>query len=175
MVAYVQRLSLIFTIMHSISPCQIVGSEGLLNPGRLGRNVFIPAADRNAVPVDLYICKVVAGFPSPADDYVEKSLDLNELLIKRPAATFFVRVEGDSMLGAGIHPDDILVVDRSLSPDAGKIVVCALNGELTVKRLARDDQQWRLVAANPDYPDIVIHEGLETIIWGVVTASIHLI
>ena len=175
MVAYVQRLALIFTIMHSISPCQIVGSEDLLNPGRLGRNVFIPAADRNTVPVDLYICKVVAGFPSPADDYVEKSLDLNELLIKRPAATFFVRVEGDSMSGAGIHPDDILVVDRSLSPDAGKIVVCALNGELTVKRLARDDQQWRLVAANPDYPDIVIHEGLETIIWGVVTASIHLI
>ena len=170
-----QRISLIFTIMHTIPPCQIVGSEDLFNPGPLGRNVFIPAADCNAVPVDLYICKVVAGFPSPADDYVEKSLDLNELLIKRPAATFFVRVEGDSMLGAGIHPDDILVVDRSLSPDAGKIVVCALNGELTVKRLARDDQQWRLVAANPDYSDIVIHEGLETIIWGVVTASIHLI
>ena len=170
-----QRISLIFTIMHTIPPCQIVGSEDLFNPGPLGRNVFIPAVDRDVVPVDLYICKVVAGFPSPADDYVEKSLDLNELLIKRPAATFFVRVEGDSMLDAGIHPDDILVVDRSLSPDAGKIVVCALNGELTVKHLAREDQQWRLVAANPDYPDIVIHEGLETIIWGVVTASIHLI
>ncbi|OYV18084.1 MAG: SOS-response transcriptional repressors (RecA-mediated autopeptidases), partial [Methylococcaceae bacterium NSM2-1] len=149
-----QRISLIFTIMHTIPPCQIVGSEDLFNPGPLGRNVFIPAVDRDAVPVDLYICKVVAGFPSPADDYVEKSLDLNELLIKRPAATFFVRVEGDSMLGDGIHPDDILVVDRSLTPDVGKIVVCALNGELTVKRLAREDQQWRLVAANPDYPDI---------------------
>lgn len=162
--------------MHTIPPCQIVGSEDLFNPGPLGRNVFIPAVDRDVVPVDLYICKVVAGFPSPADDYVEKSLDLNELLIKRPAATFFVRVEGNSMLGAGIHSDDILVVDRSLTPDAGKIVVCALNGELTVKRLlAREDKQWRLVAANPDYPDIAIHEGLETIIWGVVTASIHLI
>ncbi len=139
------------------------------------RDVFIPAVGHDTVPIDLYNCKVVAGFPSPADDYVEKSLDLNELLIKRPAATFFVRVEGDSMLGAGIHHDDILVVDRSLNPDAGKIVVCAVNGELTVKCLAREDQQWRLVAANPDYPDIVIHEGLETIIWGVVTASIHLL
>ena len=102
--------------MNSIPPCQIVGSEDVFDPGRLGRNVFISAVDRDAVPVDLYICKVVAGFPSPADDYVEKSLDLNELLIKRPAATFFVRVEGDSMLDAGIHPDDILVVDRSLTP-----------------------------------------------------------
>jgi len=174
-VTYVQRISLIFTIMHSIPPCQIVGSEDALNPERPGHNVLIPPVDRDAVPVDLYLCKVVAGFPSPADDYVEKSLDLNELLIKRPAATFFVRVEGESMLGAGIHPDDILVVDRSLTPGAGKIVVCALNGELTVKRLAREDQQWRLVAANPGYPDIAIHEGLETIIWGVVTASIHLI
>jgi DNA polymerase V len=172
-VAYAYHISLIFIIMHSIPPCQIAGSEDVFDPGRLGRNVFIAPVDREAVPVDLYICKVIAGFPSPADDYVEKSLDLNDLLIKRPAATFFVRVEGDSMLDAGIHPDDILVVDRSLSPDAGKIVVCALNGELTVKRLAREDQQWRLVAANPDYPDIAIHEGLETIIWGVVTASIH--
>jgi len=166
---------LIFTIMYSIPPSQIVSSEDVCNPRRLGRNVFIPAVDCDAVPVDLYICKVVAGFPSPADDYVEKSLDLNELLIKRPAATFFIRVEGDSMLGAGIHPDDILVVDRSLTPDAGKIIVCALNGELNLKGLAREDHQWLLVAANPDYPDIVIHEGLETIIWGVVTASIHLI
>jgi len=161
--------------MHSIPAGQIITSEDVFNPKRLARNIYIPAVDCDAVPVDFYICKVVAGFPSPADDYVEKSLDLNELLIKRPAATFFVRVEGDSMLGAGIHPDDILVVDRSLNPDAGKIVVCALNGELTVKRLARENQQWRLVAANSDYPDIAIHEGLETIIWGVVTASIHLI
>jgi DNA polymerase V len=173
-VAYAYRISLTFIIMHSILPFQIIGSENLTNPGHLERNVFTALVDCDAVPVDLYVCKVVAGFPSPADDYVEKSLDLNELLIKRPAATFFVRVEGDSMLGAGIHPDDILVVDRSLPADAGKIVVCALNGELTVKRLAREDQQWRLVAANPDYPDIMIHEGLEAIIWGVVTASIHL-
>jgi DNA polymerase V len=161
--------------MHPIPPCQITGSEDLFDPERLGGSVFTAPVDRDAVPVDLYNCKVVAGFPSPADDYVEKSLDLNELLIKHPAATFFVCVEGDSMLDAGIHPGDILVIDRSLPPDAGKIVVCALNGELTVKRLALNNHQWRLVAANPDYPDIAIHEGLETIIWGVVTASIHLI
>jgi DNA polymerase V len=160
--------------MQSISSSLPVDSGDVFEPD-LGPGVFVPSVGHDTIPIDLYICKVVAGFPSPADDYVEKSLDLNELLIKRPAATFFVRVEGDSMLGAGIHHDDILVVDRSLNPDTGKIVVCAVNGELTVKYLAREDQQWRLIAANPNYPDIVIHEGLETVIWGVVTASIHLL
>jgi DNA polymerase V len=79
--------------------------------------------------------KVAAGFPSPADDYVEKSLDLNELLVKRPAATFFVRVQGASMIGAGIHNGDMLVVDRSLEAQSGSVVIAVINGDLTVKRL----------------------------------------
>lgn len=91
----------------------------------------------------LFSGKISAGFPSPADDYVEKTLDLNELLVQKPAATFFVRAQGESMLGAGIHPNDILVVDRSIEPAAGKIVICALNGELTVKRLASENGQWK--------------------------------
>jgi DNA polymerase V len=132
-----------------------------------------PAMAAAKIALPLFTGKVAAGFPSPADDYVEKSLDLNELLVQKPAATFFVRAQGESMLGAGIHPNDILVVDRSIEPIAGKIVICALNSELTVKRLTRDNQQWRLKAENPAYPDIIIHDELDMVIWGVVTNVIH--
>jgi DNA polymerase V len=128
---------------------------------------------RRQVLLPLFTGKVAAGFPSPADDYIEKTLDLNELLIKKPAATFFARAQGESMLGAGIHPNDILVVDRSMDPVPGHIVICALNGELTVKRLAKDGERWQLKAENPAYPDIVIHDDLELVIWGVVTNVIH--
>ena len=82
----------------------------------------------------LFSSGVSAGFPSPADDYIDRQLDLNELLIKKPAATFFIRVAGDSMIGAGIHHDDILIVDRSLEPANNKIVIAVVDGELTVKR-----------------------------------------
>ena len=135
--------------------------------------VLLPSLLPLVLPLPLFSGKVAAGFPSPADDYVEKTLDLNELLIQKPAATFFVRAQGESMLGAGIHPNDILVVDRSLEPVPGKIVICALNGELTVKRLERDNEQWQLKAENPAYPDIAIHEELELVVWGVVTNVIH--
>ena len=125
------------------------------------------------LPLPLFSGKVAAGFPSPADDYIEKNLDLNELLVHKPAATFFVRAQGESMLGAGIHPNDILVVDRSIEAVPGKIVICALNGELTVKRLERDNGQWQLKAENPVYADILIHDELDMVIWGVVTNVIH--
>lgn len=121
----------------------------------------------------LFSGKVSAGFPSPADDYVEKTLDLNELLVQKPAATFFVRAQGESMLGAGIHPNDILVVDRSIEPVPGKIVICALNGELLVKRLKRHTDRWFLGSENPAYRDIMLHEELDMVIWGVVTNVIH--
>jgi len=135
--------------------------------------VLLPTHCPYLLPLPLFSGKVAAGFPSPADDYVEKTLDLNELLIQKPAATFFVRAQGESMLGAGIHPNDILIVDRSIEPVPRKIVICALNGELTVKRLERDNEQWQLKAENPAYADIVIHEELELVIWGVVTNVIH--
>jgi DNA polymerase V len=135
--------------------------------------VLLPTPCPHVLTLPLFSGKVAAGFPSPADDYVEKSLDLNELLVQKPAATFFVRAQGESMLGAGIHPNDILVVDRSIDPVPGKIVICALNGELTVKRLERHNEQWQLKAENPAYADIIIHEELELVIWGVVTNVIH--
>lgn len=121
----------------------------------------------------LYGCKVAAGFPSPADDYVEMTLDLNDHLVKKPAATFFVRAQGDSMLGAGIHPNDILVVDRSVEPVSGKVVICAVNSELTVKRLVQENDHWKLQAENLTYPDFILYEDLELVIWGVVTYVIH--
>jgi len=136
-------------------------------------NMLFPALTLMPVALPLFSGKVAAGFPSPADDYVEKTLDLNELLVQKPAATFFVRAEGESMLGAGIHPNDILVVDRSIEPVPGKIVICALNGELVVKRLKRQAGQWLLGSENPAYRDIVLLEELEIVIWGVVTSVIH--
>jgi len=132
-----------------------------------------PALTLRRMPLPLFVGKVAAGFPSPADDYVEKTLDLNELLVQKPAATFFVRAQGLSMLGAGIHHNDILVVDRSIEPVSGKVVICALNGELTVKRLERGNNKWTLNAENPDYSDITVFEDLELVIWGVVTNVIH--
>lgn len=135
--------------------------------------LFNPAAPLSQVSLPLFTSKVPAGFPSPANDYVEKNLDLNELMIQKPAATFFVRAQGDSMLGAGIHTNDILVVDRSIEPVSGKIVICALNGELTVKRLIQENEQWKLRAENPAYPDFILNDDLELVIWGVVTNVIH--
>ena len=132
-----------------------------------------PTPNPKTVSLPLFSGKVAAGFPSPADDYIEKTLDLNELLIQKPAATFFVRAQGESMLGAGIHPNDILVVDRSIEPVPGKVVICALNGELVVKRLKRRAGQWVLVSENPAYRDIVLLEEIDTVIWGVATNVIH--
>jgi DNA polymerase V len=122
----------------------------------------------------LYESKVPAGFPSPADDHLEKNLDLNDFLIKHPAATFLVRVSGLSMINAGIHENDILVVDRSLQPAHGKIVIAAIDGQLTVKRLHKNPQgKFELAPENPDFQPIVIEDGNEVYIWGVVTNVIH--
>ena len=116
---------------------------------------------------------VSCGFPSPAEQYIESPLDLNDLLVKRPAATFFVRASGDSMLGAGIRPGDILVVDRSLPPVDGLIVIACVDNEFTVKYLRRDDTGYRLEPANRKYKAISFSEESELRIFGVVTACIH--
>lgn len=116
---------------------------------------------------------VAAGFPSPADDEMADKLDLNELLIKRPTATFFLRVAGSSMIKAGIHHNDILIVDRSIEPTSGKIVIAAVNGELTVKRLYQNGKTLQLLPENDAFPPIDIIEGVELHIWGVVTNVIH--
>ncbi len=123
--------------------------------------------------IPLYSSTVRAGFPSPADDYIETMLDLNEHLIKHPAATFFVRASGESMVNAGIYSGDILIVDRSIEASHGKIVIAALNGELTVKRLSQQHGHIKLVAENPDFPSIDITDEYDMVIWGVVTNVIH--
>lgn len=120
-----------------------------------------------------YQSAISAGFPSPADNDIEDKLDLNELLIKHPSATFFLRVSGTSMINAGIHHDDILIVDRSLEPADGKIVIASVNGELTVKRLRCKGKKIQLVAENEAYPPITIDEGADFRIWGVVTSVVH--
>ena len=124
---------------------------------------------------------VVAGFPSPAEQYLEPPLDLNEFLIKRPAATYFVRVEGDSMIGAGIHDGDLLVVDRSLRPASGDVIIASVDGDFSVKTLRlreegngkREEKEIRLEPANPKYPAIVLKPGQELDYFGKVTACIH--
>ena len=129
--------------------------------------------DDSTVKIPLYSSTVRAGFPSPADDYIESKLDLNSHLIKHPAATFFVMVAGDSMENANIHSGDMLIVDRSLEATHGKIVIAAINGELTVKRLYRQQGHVKLLAENPAYPPIDITDEQDVVIWGVITHVIH--
>ncbi len=117
--------------------------------------------------------RVPAGFPSPATDYIEGTLDLNEHLIKHPASTFFFRVDGLSMVEAGIFPEDILIVDRSLEPAHNKIIVAVYDGELTVKRLRIEGGNYYLCSENKDYPDICVDQELEFFVWGVVSYVIH--
>ncbi|MHB9100383.1 MAG: LexA family protein [Sulfuricella sp.] len=115
---------------------------------------------------------VRAGFPSPADDYVEKRIDLNDELIQHREATFFLRVRGHSMVGAGIDDGDELIVDRAIKPEHGRIVVAAVDGELTVKRFYQRGGVVKLVAESPAFPDIELKDGQEMVIWGVVTKII---
>ncbi len=124
-------------------------------------------------PLPLYLSRIKAGFPSPAEDYLDKKLDLNEYLIKHPASTFFVKVKGDSMAGAGITSGDILIVDRSLDPKDKSIVVAVVNGDFTVKRICKDGQRLFLVAENPKYPLMEIKDDMDFEVWGVVVHVIH--
>lgn len=121
-----------------------------------------------------YSGKVSAGFPTPTDEYLTDHVDLNEYLVKQPATTFLVRATGTSMINAGIHENDLLVVDRGLTPSNGKVVIVAIDGQLTVKRLVKSKLgKYILMAENPNYPDIEVPENSETVIWGVVTQVIH--
>jgi DNA polymerase V len=121
----------------------------------------------------IYSNRVTAGFPSPADDHMEGKLDLNTHLIKHPSATFFVKATGDSMIGAGIHEGDILVVDRSLEARNGKVVIAAIDGNLTVKRLKKSGNDMFLSPENNNYKPIKLTENNDVVIWGVVTNVIH--
>ena len=136
-------------------------------------NAIFEVDRKSNVLCPLFTSGVSAGFPSPAEDHIDLKLDLNELLIQHPIATFFVRVAGESMKDAGINHGDVLVVDRSLEATSGKIVIAIVNGELTVKKFLQDNLSCQLIAANPDYPPVEITEDTDFSVWGVVTSVIH--
>lgn len=121
----------------------------------------------------LYSSKVSAGFPSPAQDHLEREISLDEILQIRAPHTYLVRAGGDSMIRAGIHDGDLMVVDRSREAEPGDIVIAAVNGEPTVKRLAKDGHQVVLRAENPRYASRYILEGDELLVWGVVRYSVR--
>lgn len=134
---------------------------------------LFPAGHAPALALPLATFGISCGFPSPADDYMEQSLDLNQILIKDKEATFFGRVKGDSMEDANIRHGDVLVIDRSLEAQNNSIALCMLNGEFTVKRLALKNGSITLHPANPQYKPIPITPELEFSVWGVVTYVIH--
>ena len=123
--------------------------------------------------ITFFQSRVQAGFPSPADDYIDGALNLHQLLINNPTATFFVRVQGDSMIDAGIFNGDLLIVDKSVTPRSGHIVIASLNGEYTVKKLEEKNGQFSLIACNRNFSKISINEQTDFSIWGVVIHSIH--
>ena len=133
--------------------------------------IYKPGLSKQDIPV--FTARVSAGFPSPAADYEEGRLDLNKHLIKNPPATFFVRVTGDSMEGAGIHDGDLLIVDRSLEPISGRVVIAVVDGELTIKRLRIQRGKYTLEPENENYPITKISKDMEFEVWGVVTNVIH--
>jgi DNA polymerase V len=128
-----------------------------------GKRIYLPIASS----------KISAGFPSPAAAYEEPDLDINDIVVTNPTSTFYVRVKGISMIDANIHEGDILVVDRSVEPGHGKIVIAVVNGEFTVKTLYNQNGVIKLVPANPDYPEIILKDEQELNIWGVVVYTIH--
>ena len=128
---------------------------------------------KSSFRIPLFSTRISAGFPSPADDYIDGRIDLNDMLVKHPSATFFLKVSGESMINAGIHHEDTLIVDRSLIPKNNSIVIAALNGELTVKPLMRKEGKTLLLPENPAYPALEISPEADFEIWGVVVHVIH--
>lgn len=129
--------------------------------------------DGSLPTLPMFLQPVKAGFPSPAEDFLDNKLDLNEFLIKHPAATFFLRVSTDSMKNAGIYMGDVLIVDRSLEPADNAIVVVALDGELLIKRITFEKGGVQLISDNPHFATISITEEQQFQVWGVVTSVIH--
>jgi DNA polymerase V len=142
-------------------------------PGDVGS--FLDVESRTIQPVPMMAWSAACGFPSPAEDYVDRPLDFNELLIEHPAATFAIRIEGESMTGAGIFPGDIAVVDRAREPANGNVVLALLDGAFTVKRYRVKDGAVWLQAENPAFPDIAIADGQSLEVWGVITRSIRML
>ncbi len=139
---------------------------------RFKSDILYPALGSQPIRVPLFSHKVPAGFPSPADDYIEGRLSLDEHLITNKDATFFVRAKGNSMVDAGIFDGDLLVVDKSLTPSSGNIVIAIIDGDLTVKRLVLRDNKTILKPENPRFKEIELKDGQELQVWGVVTSTV---
>ena len=130
---------------------------------------FYRASVETALELPVVTSGISAGFPSPADDFLDVNIDLNRHLIKNPSTTFYGRVRGDSMKDAGIHDGDLLIIDKSLEPQNNKIAVCFIDGEFTVKRIRIEKDVIWLVAENKAYEPIRVTEDNDFIIWGIVT------
>lgn len=133
---------------------------------------FIPDVSEE-LKLPLVNAFINAGFPSPADDYIESKLDLNKLLIRNASATFFARVRGKSMQDVGIHDGDILIIDKSLEPSANSVLICFINGEFTVKKVKKLNGELYLMPENKDFEPIKVEKGSDFRLWGVVTYCIH--
>ncbi|NJB68833.1 DNA polymerase V [Desulfobaculum xiamenense] len=142
-------------------------------PAALRGNEILGFEKRSALTLPLHLEAVAAGFPSPANDFIERTIDLNEHLVRHPAATFFVRVHGDSMIDARLQDGDVIVVDRAVDVRDNHVVVAALDGELTVKRIRRRDGKLWLMPENPEYPPFEVAPERDFEVWGVVTYVIH--
>ena len=127
----------------------------------------------NAITIPLFTNAVPAGFPSPADDYIDKKLDLNEYLIKHPTATYFMRANNNAMIGCGIHKGDLLIVDKSLTAQNGKMIIAEYDGALILRRLQKTSNGIYLTASNEKYLTIHISDVDNFCVWGVVTNIIH--
>ncbi|MBE2245750.1 MAG: translesion error-prone DNA polymerase V autoproteolytic subunit [Candidatus Competibacteraceae bacterium] len=138
-------------------------------PYRETRLELFPVSAQKYQPLPLMPFPLSAGFPSPALDFTDNSIDLNNLLIAHPSATYFGRVQGNSMKNAGIHDGDLLIIDKSIAPENGKIAVCYLNGEFTIKRIQINASGLWLMPENEQYKPIKIEEDMQLTIWGVVT------
>jgi len=144
-----------------------------VNPEETKVSEIITPQIEKECELPIFMESVSAGFPSPADDYIDNKLDLNEFLIKNPSATFFVRVTGDSMVNAGIYSGDILVVDRSIEAKNGHVIIAVIDGELLVKRLRQTKKKIFLYPENSNFTPIEITSQMNFEVWGVVTNVIH--
>jgi|JFJP01.1.fsa_nt_gi DNA polymerase V len=150
----------------------LAGGKQKIESGTTVQSIFKPE-QKTKIEIPLYLNPVAAGFPAVTEDYLDENIDLNRHLIKHPETTFLVRVAGESMKDAGIHPNDMLVVDRSIEVNNGQVVIAVVNGELTVKRIRKNQDQLWLMPENKDFEPIEIDEHTDLHIWGVVTNVIH--
>ena len=139
----------------------------------MDKSKIYKASQQSKLSINLYSSSIEAGFPSPADDHLDVSLDLNKYLIKHPASTFYIYVKGDSMIEEGIYSGDIMIVDKSLNPKSNDIIIAVINGDFTVKKLYKKNNNLFLIPANKKYGLISITDEMDFEIWGVVTHTIH--